>query len=64
MNPELPIRLLTPRQVSEMLAVPVQTLAHWRTSRLVPLPYVKVGGKHVRYRLSDVIAYLDARTVG
>ena len=47
------LQLLTPRHVAELLHVSVQTLAHWRTSRRVDLPYVKVG-KFVRYRPEDI----------
>lgn len=52
-------RLLTPEQVSEMLVVPVATLAVWRCTMRYNLPFIKVG-KHVRYRLADVIAFIEA----
>ena len=56
-------KLLTPREASEILGVPVQTLAHWRTTRLVQVPYFKIGGKHVRYRASELAAWIDAQKV-
>lgn len=53
-----PEPLVTPAEVSEFLGgVPEQTLANWR-SRGVGPEYHKVG-KHIRYRLSEVAAWLD-----
>jgi excisionase family DNA binding protein len=51
-------QLLTPRQASEYLQVPVSTLAVWRCTDRVHLPFVKVGGRHVRYRREDLEAFL------
>jgi excisionase family DNA binding protein len=48
---------LTPRQVSEYLVVPETTLAVWRSTNRVVLPYFKLGG-HVRYRRSDLDAFI------
>lgn len=48
--------LLTPVQVSELLQIPVKTLAEWRFKRN-GLNYYKVG-RYVRYRLEDVNAFL------
>lgn len=50
--------LLTARQASEYLQVPVSTLAVWRCTNRVHLPFVKVGGRHVRYRREDLEAFL------
>lgn len=41
-------RLLTPAPVSEVLGVPVKTLANWRSERTGP-PFPRVGA-HIRYR--------------
>lgn len=49
--------LLTARQASEFLQVPVSTLAVWRSTGRVHLPFVKVGG-HVRYRRDDIERFL------
>lgn len=49
--------LLTPRQASNFLQVPESTLAVWRSTGRVQLPFVKVGG-HVRYRREDIERYL------
>lgn len=52
--------LWTPRQVAEYFGVPVQTLYDWRCKGQGPRAF-KVG-KHLRYRESDVVAWLDERT--
>ena len=57
-----PDRLLTPAQAADMLAVKAQTLAVWRSSHRHGLPYVKVGSA-IRYRLSEIEQWLQARTV-
>ena len=54
-------RLLRPHELSELLGVPVGTLANWRSARTGP-PFVKVG-RHVRYRTSDVDEWVAARVV-
>ena len=54
-------RLLTETEVSEMTKLTLSTL---RSHRLKGrgLPYVKIE-KSVRYRLSDVLEYLERHTV-
>jgi excisionase family DNA binding protein len=53
--------LLSPDEVSAYLGVPVETLRRWRYERRGP-SYVRPG-KRVRYRASDVEAYLEAQRV-
>lgn len=55
-------RLLWPEEVAEMLGVPVGTLANWRYQGRGPA-FVKVG-RHVRYRRSDVVRWIEAHVVG
>lgn len=52
-------KLLTPDDVSDLLGIPVKTLANWRSERVGPLP-LRIGC-HVRYRSSDVEAWLSER---
>ncbi len=52
--------LMTPALVAEQLGVSVKLLAHWRYLGTGPL-YLKPCGV-IRYRWSDVAAWLDART--
>ena len=54
---EMDNQLLTPERVSELLGVPVATLAQWRYRKQV-LPYLHLG-RLVRYDPTDVEAYLQ-----
>ena len=54
--------LLDERAAAEALGLRPQTLAVWRASQRYDLPYLKVG-RSVRYRASDLAAFLTARTV-
>lgn len=53
-------RLLTPEQVAEQLSIAPGTLAVWRCTRRVVLPWVRVG-RHVRYLPEDVDAFVASR---
>lgn len=52
--------LLRAQAVADALDIPVQTLYVWRTKGAGPRG-IKVG-RHLRYRRSDVEAWLDAQT--
>lgn len=52
-------QLLTPDEVSAILALPVKTLAHWRSQRTGPI-FIRAG-IHVRYRRDDVEAWVEER---
>jgi hypothetical protein len=63
--------LLTTKEVAKRLDINPVTLDKWRTRKarnegtarkVVPLPFVKIGGK-VRYLLADVEAFIVARRV-
>ena len=54
--------LLTQRQASEMLALSERTLERFRISGIGP-KFVRMG-KSIRYRLGDVEAWIERRTVG
>lgn len=54
-------RLLSEAELSELTGVPVPTLIDWRYRRKGPA-FVKLGAR-VRYRESDVEAWLAERTV-
>ena len=56
-------RLLTPNQVARKLGVSVETLNVWRATKRYNLPYVKVG-RLVRYRATDVEAFIKSRVHG
>jgi excisionase family DNA binding protein len=54
--------LLDEAKTAEVLGVTKGTLQVWRSTKRYPLPYVKVG-RSVRYRMSDIEAFLQQRTV-
>jgi excisionase family DNA binding protein len=53
---------LSPEDLAERLGVPVMTVYDWNKHGNAP-PRMKIG-RHVRYRLADVIAWEQARFVG
>ena len=54
--------LRTRRETAKQLRVREQTLASWHCNGRYNLPVIKVG-RSVRYRQSDIDAFLDSRTV-
>jgi predicted DNA-binding transcriptional regulator AlpA len=50
--------LLLPKMTAEMLGVKETTLTTWRSKKRYPLRFLKIG-KLIRYRKSDVDAFLD-----
>jgi predicted DNA-binding transcriptional regulator AlpA len=52
-------RLWRPEQVADLLQVPVALLYKWRYSKIGP-PGFKIG-RYLRYRESDVLAWIDAQ---
>lgn len=53
--------LLTRDQAAELLGIKPQTLAVWASTGRYGLPVVRVG-RSVRYRSSDLDAWLEKRT--
>lgn len=49
---------LTPKQAAELLNVPEATLAVWRSTNRVVLPFFKLG-HHVRYRRADIDRFIE-----
>lgn len=58
-----PSPLLTRAQAATYLSIKPQTLAVWASTSRYSLPMIKVG-RSVRYRQSDLDAFLEARTIG
>ncbi|MFJ1897860.1 helix-turn-helix transcriptional regulator [Streptomyces sp. NPDC088115] len=56
----LPDRYLTPEDVAAMLAVPIETVYHWRKRRTGP-PGFRVG-RHIRYDPAAVRDWIDQQT--
>lgn len=55
--------LLSRTEAAAYLGVKPQTLAVWFSTKRYPLPLVKVG-RYVKYRLSDLDAFINANTHG
>ncbi|MEN8236950.1 MAG: helix-turn-helix domain-containing protein [Pseudomonadota bacterium] len=55
-------RLLSRKEAAELLGVKVDTLAAWKSTRRYNIPVVKVG-RLVRYRYSDLLDFIERRTV-
>lgn len=51
----MPEKHLTPRQLAERLGVPVKTIYKWNSDGTGPRRMTI--GRHVRYRLADVVAW-------
>jgi excisionase family DNA binding protein len=52
-------RWISRQELAERLGVPPKTTAQWASKGTGP-PHAKIG-RHVRYRLSDVVKWEDAR---
>lgn len=52
--------LLTPQQAADFLQKPVLTLKRWRAEGNGPT-YIRIG-RDVRYKESDLLAYIDEHT--
>lgn len=53
-----PGELVTAAEAAEILKVSVQTLSNWRWRQIGPRTH-KLGGRSVRYRLSDLTAFVE-----
>lgn len=54
-------KLLAPEEAAALLGVSAGTLSVWRSTGRYALAFVKVG-RRVKYRLSDLEAWLALRT--
>ena len=55
--------LLNVEQAAEFIGVTSHTLDVWRCTKRHSIPYLKVG-RLVKYRLTDLEAWLTSRTIG
>jgi predicted DNA-binding transcriptional regulator AlpA len=57
-------QLLHEREAAAMLGVSPTTLSTWRSRQRYDLPFVRLGGaRSIRYRLSDLQAFIAAGLV-
>jgi excisionase family DNA binding protein len=54
--------LLPPAEVAQRLGVSIGTLAVWRSAGRYGLRFVRIG-RRIMYRESDVVAWLERRSV-
>lgn len=54
-------RHMSPQELAEREGVPLQTVYGWNKQRTGP-QFIRVG-RHVRYRLADVLAWEESRVV-
>lgn len=58
-----PAELMTDAQVAQLLDVSTKTLATWRSTGRYGLAFLRIGAR-IRYRKSDVLAWLESRRRG
>jgi hypothetical protein len=56
--------LLKECEAASLIQVQPTTLANWRATKKVKLPYIVLTSGAIRYRLSAIEKFLEARTVG
>jgi predicted DNA-binding transcriptional regulator AlpA len=54
-------RHLSPAELAKRYGVPLETVYGWNKTRTGPR-FMKIG-RHVRYRVADVIAWENSRTI-
>lgn len=57
------VALLTEANLSARWQIPPKTLRNWRSLRKGP-PWVQIGAGHVRYRLTDILAFETSNLFG
>lgn len=55
--------LATPEEAATLIKIQVATLQKWRSTGENNIPFVKIG-RSVRYRVSDLKAYVDRHVRG
>lgn len=48
---------------AKILQVKPHTLTNWRCTKRYPIPYYKIGRRNIRYRVSDLLAFLERNRV-
>ena len=56
-----PTALLDTASTAAALGLKPETLANWRTYGRYDLPYIR-SGRLIRYRVADVLGFIDRRT--
>lgn len=56
-------RALSTAQASEIIGAATITMTQWRAHGEGP-PFFRIGKRHIRYRLGDLLDWRDQHTVG
>ena len=56
------LQIINEKEAAHLLSVGVQTLRNWRHLRKGP-PYIKISSRSVRYRISDLGSFMEARKI-
>jgi hypothetical protein len=59
---EIP-KMVDEQSASDLIGVKVKTLQDWRLKRNFGPPFIRVGGKLIRYRVDALLAWLEENTV-
>jgi predicted DNA-binding transcriptional regulator AlpA len=51
--------LYTPSEVSKIIGITTSTLANWRVTRSDGPPFIRVGGRAIRYPANDLLEWLE-----
>ena len=54
--------IIDTKAASKLLNIPAATLIKWRSTGQIKIPYIKIG-RHVKYRTSVILAYIELHTV-
>lgn len=49
----------TPSEVSKIIGISKATLANWRVTRSDGPPFIRVGGRAIRYSANDLLEWLE-----
>lgn len=55
-------KLLTREEAADYLGVSKGTLEVWASTKRYTIPYIRIGKRMVRYRFSDLLAFLEIYT--
>ena len=53
---------ISSKELAKKIGVTTRTLSTWRSTGKYGLPFIKVNGRKVLYRVEDVEAWLEQRT--
>ncbi len=55
--------LLSTKEAAAYLGIKPQTMERWRSEGITPFPYSKLNNKIIRYKMSDMAAWVDRHVI-